>query len=122
MDGEEVGEHLGRRPVTTSLEEALSEDMDEDAREFGDAGGAWSRYHLQTMQDGSIKGICTTNDDGDTGYAGQVADWEVSYRDKDSMLNQLSGGSHVGISGVQVEVYLDGEEVGDALPRLHEEL
>lgn len=89
--------------------------------EFEEAGsGAWSRYELYTADDGRVKGICTTNDDGDTGYPGQYADWKVEYRDKAEMLRQLSGGTHFGISGVKVEVYLDGEEVGTQ--RTHAEL
>jgi hypothetical protein len=122
LDGEEVGEPLGmRRPVDLE-EETLGEEMDRDVREFGDEGGAWSRYDLQTMPGGSIAGRCQTNDDGDTGYAGQYAEWEVKYKDKVSMLKALSGGSHVGISGVRVEVTLDGEEIGDRLSATHEDL
>ena len=104
------------------LDEQLQDDMERDAEEFSEGPAAWSRYYLHTKDDGSIVGRCETNDDGDTGYPGQHADWEVSYRDKANMLKQLSGGSHIGFTGVQVEVWLDGETIGDKLPpeRSHE--
>jgi hypothetical protein len=106
-------------------EEVAAERNEEDlvGAEFEEGGsGAWSHYELQTMDDGSITGMCSTNDDGDTGEPGQYADWKVKYRDKASMLKQLSGGSHMGFTGVRVEVYLDGEAIGQRLPRGHEEL
>jgi hypothetical protein len=102
------------------LDEGLQEDMARDAAEFSEGPLAWSHYYLYTMADGSIEGRCETNDDGDTGYPGRYEEWEVQYRDKASMLKQLSGGSHVGWMGGRVEVYLDGEMIGEQLAPLHE--
>ena len=104
------------------LDESLQDDMARDAEEFSEGPVAWSHYYLSTMADGSIEGRCETNDDGDTGYPGRYEEWEVRYRDKDSLLKQLSGGSHMGYMGVRVEVYLDDEMIGEQLPPIHEGL
>jgi hypothetical protein len=67
-------------------------------------------YNLHTANNGKIVGNCWTNDDEDTGYPNVEASWEVSYRDRAHM-EKSTGRSHVGISGVQVEVILDGKKI-----------
>lgn len=65
-------------------------------------------YHLHTHTDSAIAGLCWTNDNLDRGYPNEEADWPVRYRDFADM-QQSTGLSHVGASGVVVEVWLDGE-------------
>lgn len=73
---------------------------------------AWQNYDLFTAADGSIHGETSTNDDNDDGYSdGSVEHWSVSYRDYAEMLRRTHGGCHVGCSGIEVNVYLDGKRV-----------
>lgn len=73
---------------------------------------AWQRYDLHTLPDGrSIGGSTSTNDDNDDGYPDlTIETWSVVFRDRADML-QRTGGSHVGCSGINVTVFLDGVEV-----------
>ena len=98
-------------------QEPIDEVLGEDDEPLDEGPGAWQRYVLWTLADGKIEGQCSTNDNLDTGYPNEYADWKVSYKDKASMLKNLSGGSHVGISGVRVSVELDGDELGHVLAR-----
>ncbi len=70
-------------------------------------GGAWQRYDLVTRANGSIDGCCSTNDDLDHGVPTEYAEWGCRYPNRKSMELQ-TGGCHTGISGIVVEVYLDG--------------
>ncbi len=77
---------------------------------MGDQMNALQTYTLHTQEDGSIRGQCWTNDNKDQGWPSEEAQWEVRYRDYAHM-RQATGLSHIGISGVRVEVYLDGERL-----------
>lgn len=68
---------------------------------------AYQLYVLSTCPDGRIQGWCRTNDNLDRGIPTEYAEWEVTYRDQAHM-TQSTGLTHVGISGVRVEVRLDG--------------
>lgn len=79
-----------------------------------DSNPAWQRYDLETSPDGrTITGITSTNDDDDDGYpdCGEIQMWRVVFRDRAEMIERTSGGSHTGISGIRVTVFLDGVEV-----------
>ena len=64
-------------------------------------------YTLRSGPGGRITGQCWTNDDEDTGYPSTEARWPVSYPSEAEALRQ-TGATHVGISGVEVEVSIDG--------------
>lgn len=77
---------------------------------------AWMRYELYTATDGTILGHASTNDNLDRGYPSQDADWHVEYRANPrasawEVMKKHTGLSHVGISGIVVEVYLDGQKL-----------
>jgi hypothetical protein len=72
--------------------------------------GTYQTYDLRTVEDGSIVGTTTTNDNGDTGFPGEYATWEVKYRNYADM-QRLTGLSHVGCIGCVVTVCLDGSRV-----------
>lgn len=67
-------------------------------------------YHLHTLGDGRIEGRCWTNDNLDQGIPNEEADWEVRFADRNQAL-KATGGTHLGISGVRVRVYIDGVQV-----------
>ncbi|MEJ6002752.1 hypothetical protein [Paucibacter soli] len=67
-------------------------------------------YHLQTIEAGKILGRAWTNDDEDRGYPSAESQWEVSYKDRAQALER-TGGTHTGMNGCQVNVYLDGRLV-----------
>lgn len=67
-------------------------------------------YHLHTEGNGRVVGTAWTNDNLDHGQPSEDASWEVSYRDRARAL-QATGGTHVGVVGCQVSVYLDGKKV-----------
>lgn len=71
---------------------------------------AFQTYTLYTGEDGSITGTAFTNDNNDWGTPNESASWEVRYRDRTDMEKQ-TGKTHVGLSGVRVEVTLDGVRV-----------
>ena len=100
-----------------SLADETEETEDLDPEEPSDTSGAWQRYDLWTMPDGSIQGRTATNDNLDRGYPNDYEEWDVSFKNKEAMLKQLGGGSHYGVRGVRVEVVLDGAEVGEPLLR-----
>ena len=67
-------------------------------------------YELESNPDGTIRGTAMTNDYDEDGYLDGTISWPVRYRNREEMI-QRTGGSHVGISGIQVTVYLDGHEI-----------
>lgn len=71
---------------------------------------AFQCYRLQTQPDGSITGETETNDNLDKGYPNEVAIWSVKYRDFEEM-KRRTGLTHVGCSGIQVIVDLDGKRI-----------
>lgn len=75
-----------------------------------DASQAMDVYSLHTMADGSIRGRVWTNDDEDLGVPSAEATWDVQYPDRRAMESR-TGKSHVGVSGVVVEVILDGRKI-----------
>lgn len=88
------------------------EDFEEDAPEPEEPREpeAWQHYDLYTQAGGTIRGRCSTNDNLDHGIPSEHAEWSVRYKNRADML-KITGGSHVGCSGVNVRVFLDGEEV-----------
>ncbi len=83
----------------------------------GDTTKAYQNYYLSTESDGSISGRCETNDNLDQGAPNEFAEWEVRFRNHQEMVSH-TGLSHVGISGVAVTVYLDGERLERGARRL----
>ena len=71
---------------------------------------AWQVYELESNPDGTIRGTAITHDYDDNRYLDETTRWPVRYRNREEMI-QRTGGSHVGISGIQVTVYLDGYEI-----------
>lgn len=72
---------------------------------------AYHNYYLTAQASGAITGRSETNDDNDDGVDdGAIISWPVQYVDYATMI-QRTGGSHVGISGVIVQVFLDGKEI-----------
>ena len=71
---------------------------------------AWQVYDLESDPDGTIRGTAITNDYDDDGYLDGTTRRPVRYTNREEMI-QRTGGSHVGIAGIQVTVYLDGHEV-----------
>ena len=71
----------------------------------------WMRYDLYQQTNGTINGQASTNDDNDDGYPdNDVAVWDVSYKNYDDML-KTTGGTHTGLYGQPVEVFLNGKAV-----------
>ncbi|MDA8317158.1 MAG: hypothetical protein M0010_18605 [Actinomycetota bacterium] len=70
--------------------------------------GAWQVYELESRPDGSVGGVCATNDDEDRGCPGTFALWSVHYANRQAALAE-TGGCHFGCFGdVKVSVVLDG--------------
>ncbi len=70
----------------------------------------FQRYQLQSREDGSIAGVCTTDDNLDRGEPSEDASWPVSYKSVEAM-RKATGLTHVGMNGCQVTVILDGVRV-----------
>lgn len=66
-------------------------------------------YNLETNIDGTISGTWFTDDNYDTGFQGEIATMEVSYRNRADM-DRRAGKSRKGI-GCDVEVWLDGIQI-----------
>lgn len=88
--------------------EAAEDPPEGDADDDGPL--AIQRYTLHTGPDGSISGTTWTNDNLDRGEPSQDAAWDVKYPNRAAM-ERATGKSHVGISGVRVEVILDGQRI-----------
>ena len=72
---------------------------------------AWQRYDLYTQPDGTIRGEASTNDDNDDGYPdGTVDRWPLKFQNREDALKHF-GTCRFGISGIEVEVTLDGERI-----------
>lgn len=76
-------------------------------------------YHLHTEESGRVTGTAWTNDNLDRGEPSEDAHWDVSYRDRAHAL-QATDGTHVGVIGCQVNVYLDGKKVNPQGDEVHE--
>jgi hypothetical protein len=74
------------------------------------SSSAWISYRLKTTDAGVIEGVCETNDNLDRGCESEHARWAVSYAGVGEM-RRRTGGCHTGISGIRVEVYLDGARI-----------
>lgn len=72
--------------------------------------GTYQHYHLRTLEDGSIEGSTETNDPEDRGFESGFDRWTVKYRDFAHMA-KVTGLSHTGCIGCQVNVFLDGARV-----------
>lgn len=77
---------------------------------FDDGPAARQSYHLHSLPDGSIEGTTWTNDNLDLGVVSEEASWPVKYRSR-ADAERATGKSHTGISGVIVEVFLDGRQI-----------
>ena len=84
--------------------------MDESLMRILPTAEAFQRYDLVTCAEGRIKGVCSTNDDQDLGVPNDAASWSVDYPSYEAMLRE-TGGCHRGVSGVRVDVLLDGRLV-----------
>jgi hypothetical protein len=69
----------------------------------------WREYCLTMMANGEIIGDVYTNQEQEDG----PQEWKVEYTDFDQML-VTTGGTHTGVDGTQVTVYLDGEVIDNA--------
>ena len=90
------------------MDDDIPDTLHDDIPEIEQA--AYQTYTLYTGDDGSITGTAFTNDNNDWGTPNESASWEVRYRDRADMEKQ-TGKTHVGVSGVRVEVILDGVRV-----------
>jgi len=72
----------------------------------------WHNVHHITQPDGLIVSHHITNDDNDDGYPDdEITDWNIPPRPKNLALRSPYDRSHIGVSGVYVNVYLDGKEL-----------
>lgn len=71
---------------------------------------ALHEYHLHTDGEGRVAGTAWTNDNLDHGQPSEDATWDVRYKDREHALRS-TGGTHVGVIGCQVRVYIDGVEL-----------
>ena len=66
----------------------------------------------ETMKDGRILTHVTTNDDNDDGLPdGHITEFDLGPWDRRQALLSPRDRSHIGVSGVYVYVYLDGNEL-----------
>jgi hypothetical protein len=77
---------------------------------FDDGPAARQTYHLHSLPGGAIEGVVWTNDNLDEGVPSEEATWHVRYCSRDDA-ERATGKSHTGISGVIVEVILDGKQI-----------
>ena len=75
-----------------------------------DGPAARHSYHLHTLPGGAIEGTSWTNDNLDQGRYSEEASWPVRYRSREDA-ERATGKSHTGVSGVIVEVFLDGKQI-----------
>ena len=74
---------------------------------------AFHDIYVESLGEGAALVRHTTNDDNDDGYDdGEVTTWELDWPGPDGLAKALkqAGTSRVGISGVVVSVYVDGEK------------
>lgn len=71
---------------------------------------AYQRYDGYSQEDGSINVTAITNDDLDLGCANEEATWSFCCQNKEEF-NKRCGKSRIGISGIQVFVFLDGTQI-----------
>lgn len=76
----------------------------------GHEPASWQTYSATTYYDGSIAVLVATNDDEDRGYPTTYAEWSETYPSREAFLKRV-GGSHYGIGGARVDVWLDGERL-----------
>ena len=92
------------------IDEEAMEGTPADEQRDNDGPHAWQTYHLHSNPDGSIVGRVSTNDNLDHGVPSEDATWDVRY-DNRAAMEHGTGKSHVGISGVVVQVFLDGRKI-----------
>lgn len=72
---------------------------------------AYHNIYIETFDDGSALRRDETNDNDDDGYAdGTTESWEFRWKNAETCI-KAAGISRIGISGVRVNVYIDGEKV-----------
>lgn len=72
-------------------------------------------YNVTTNDDGSADVQCQTNDNGDTGYPGEYAEWSDHWQDAKKAIAHC-GVSRIGCMGSKVTVKVDGVEQVELLP------
>jgi len=70
---------------------------------------AWQNIDAETIDGGQIRASFETNDDQDRGYPNDHASWISHYRNFADFA-QSAGVTRRGVSGVAVNVTLDGED------------
>lgn len=70
---------------------------------------AWHKIEINSFGN-SILITEFTNDNLDLGYPSEFATWQSEYPDLESALKR-TGKSHTGISGILVEVFLNGIKI-----------
>lgn len=73
---------------------------------------AWFEYDLYRRDDGRVEGRARTNDNLDTGYGSEYAEWSVAASSAEAAAKRF-GVCRSGVSGVEVTVLLDGKCVTD---------
>lgn len=86
------------------LEESQNE---EESAAYAASAFPLFTYTLETQDSGAISGVAWTNDNYDRGAPSGIASWPVRYKSVAEALKDTSG-THYGISGIRVEVRLDG--------------
>lgn len=92
------------------IDEEAMEGTPADEQQDNEGPHAWQTYHLHTNPDGSIVGQVSTNDNLDHGVPSEDATWDVRY-DNRAAMEHGTGKSRVGISGVVVQVFLNGRKI-----------
>lgn len=72
-------------------------------------GQVYFNYDVTTFDDGSAEVRCQTNDNGDTGYPGEYAEWSDTWKDAKKAIAHC-GVSRIGCMGSKVTVTVDGVE------------
>lgn len=71
---------------------------------------AWDRTYLHSTSDGRLTGYRETNDNLDRGIPSEYEQWQVRFDSIEALRRRYPKASPFrGCSGVQVEIFLDGE-------------
>lgn len=94
--------------LDTPFNESPSDERNLDEALYG--ARAVHAYFVHSCEDGLVRGACWTNDDEDRGVPSTEALWLVEFASIEHMA-QKTGGTHLGVSGVEVLVIADGDLV-----------
>lgn len=99
------------RTLGEALDEALDEILEEAEEPDCDEGPrAWERIYGFSNPDGTVTACVSTNDNLDTGYPSEFAEWTTRIKSVEEF-HRRYGKSRTGCSGVEVEVFLDGKQL-----------